>query len=304
MFYRIPLLICSLALVLMPFATSAATISPSVLELEGSRGSVIESTFALFNTNTSDQTYFLDVISFEAADETGTPAFFEKTSEENEFLGWISFPVKQVRVPAQTKVDVPFNIVIPDDVASGGKYAAITVSTTPTDVVTDNGVVIEAKTAVLVLLTVSGATVESLQLLDFSFEQKNVDLPFGEFQYRLQNQGNVHVKPEGTVQIVGAFGQEIAYIDANEVEGRILPRSTRQYAGSFNAEMNWFEKAAYQLRYLVMGPIKAELSLSYGSMNEALSAEVWFWVLPWELLSLILLIVLSLFSLYRIMRKN
>ncbi len=295
---RVVFSLCALALLLSPMLGQASAISPAVVELAGSRGETIESIFTVLNAGASDQLYFLDLLSFESSGEDGTPAFVPKKTNGDAFLSWVVFPVHEVLVPARSKVEVPFQVVVPDDIASGSYYGAITVSTAPSDVVETNGATIEAKTAILVFLTVAGETVESLELLDFTLEQTDASHPFGLFSFRLQNQGNVHLTPVGEIRLMGMFGQTIVALDANPTEGRVLPGSTRTFTVAYEpADMSWLQTAGYQLRHLAFGPINAELKLVYGG-DGRIEATWSFWMIPWELINFVLVIVAVLLALF------
>ena len=295
---------CSLALLLISLGVRAAVISPSVLEIFSARGEVIQETFTILNTGSSEQTYFFDRVAFKPMEETGTPLFSQETKEAGALTSWISFPETQVRVSPQSKADVPFQIAIPDDIASGGYYAAITVSPTPTDIVTSNGAIIDAKTAILVLLTVEGETTQQLQLLDFHGTLFSSSLPFGSFQFRVQNQGNVHVVPQGQITLKGFFGQTIQVIKVNTVEGRVLPSSTRLFEVPYPQEtLSWLDKAGYQLSHLAVGPMTADLTLSYGSEG-TLSSSLTFWIVPWELMYILIGVIVVILASYYLIRKK
>ncbi|MBI4591913.1 hypothetical protein HY733_00480 [Candidatus Uhrbacteria bacterium] len=291
---RLVVITCALALMLNPSTGFAATVSPSVLELSSTPGTVLTSSFTVFNTGASDQVYFLDLLAFESGDEDGTPVFAPEKTEINAFLSWIEFPLSDVRVPAQSKVDVPFTVAVPDDISAGSYYGAITISTAPSEIVANNGAIVEAKTAVLVFLTIEGETQEHLELLDFSISQDDVSLPFGTFEYRVQNQGNVYLTPTGEITLMGLFGQRIARIEANASEGRVLPSTTRMFTAQLiDSDRIWIQAAGYQLRHLLIGPVTAELSLNFGN-NQLITSNLTYWVMPWQLLALMLGLALIL----------
>ena len=273
-----------LATLLIPFLVSAATVAPLAIEIAGDRGETISSTFSIINTEAFDREYYLGMMGFLPKDDSGAPQFFSALEQTDGFTRWVVFPSESVVVPAQSKADVHFTIAIPDDAVSGGYYAAITVSPAPADVVVSNGAIIQAKTAILLLLTVEGETVESLALLDFTSLGEEFDLPFGTFRYRLQNQGNVHVMPTGTVTLTGVFGQQIGSIDANPADGRVLPSSTRVFEVKYEETFSgWFDTVAYQLQHLTIGPVTATLDISYGNA-QSIQSEIRFWVIPWQFL--------------------
>jgi hypothetical protein len=274
--------ICSFMLLLMPWGTRAATVSPSTLELSGARGEVVETMFSILNTGTSDQTYYVDVLDFGPVDETGTPQFFEVEEGASDLTSWIQFLTKEVAVPAQTAIDVPVNIVLPDDIPSGGYYAAITVANAPADVIADNGAIIEAKTAILVLLTVEGETVEKIALLDLVGPEDGGI--YGDYTFRIQNQGNVHVTPEGSLMLTGALEKAFLTTDANASGGRVLPATTRSYTVTVeDPSTGWVRTAWEQLTHGVFSGVNAQLQIEGG--NETQVVEINIQRVSWELFS-------------------
>ena len=295
--------VCTIALLLSPAAVNAAAVSPSVMELNASVGEVIESTFVILNTGVSEQTYFLDRLAFLPSGEDGTPMFIQDT--ETPFLSWLDFPLTEVDVPANSKVDVPFRVVVPDDIAAGSYWGAITASTAPTDVVTANGATIESKTAVLVFLTVEGQSREKLALLDFMWEQDDASHPYGWLTYRVQNQGNVYLIPEGEIRIVGMFGQTIASLPANESMGRVLPGSTRTFSVAYEKpDQGWLERAGIQFQTLAFGRITAEFALNYGETGAIEAATPPVIVYPFELLEFVGLVLVVILGLMLVARTQ
>lgn len=276
-------ILCVLMLTLSPTVARTATLSPSVVELEASRGEVVESSFEIFNTGMTPQQYFLGRLAFEPSGEDGTPVFTPWDSRQEGLLSWLDLPVVEFTVPPRSKVGVPFRVVVPDDIPAGSFYGALTVSTAPTEVVAANGALIEAKTAVLVFLTVEGETTQQLALLDFALEQDDASRPYGLFSYRVQNQGNVHLVPRGRIELRGMFGQTIQSWDANPTDGRVLPGSTRTYTvDAPEDDDSWLGRAGYQLRHFAFGPASAHLTIAYGDHLELEAAQE-LWLIPWEL---------------------
>jgi hypothetical protein len=280
--YRSIFIICSLAFLLVPAFSNAAGVSPTVLELTGLPGETIESSISIINTNASDQVYYLDLLGFASSGETGAPTFFDAPVGDH-LVRWIKFRSDSVTAPALSKGDVAFTVSIPDSIPAGGYYAAITVSQAPADIVATNGAIIEAKTASLVLLRVGGAVKESLALLDLTTGGDSLGMPPQVFRYRLQNQGNVHLTPTGSITLTNWFGKTIQRLDANRYNDRVLPSSTRAYEVYSRPDMSWGEIISYQLSNLAFGKVKATLDLSYGSSG-SITSSINFWIIPWQLL--------------------
>ncbi len=307
---RLLLTIVALVAFLVPSAVLSASVLPSVLELEGDRSDLVSSSITIINPNDTDQTYFVDTMGFQADEDGQSPTFFEEEDEAQVLANWIRFNESQVVIPAHSQAEVPFEIFIPDSAQNSGHYAAITVSSAPYDVVASNGAIIEAKTAVLVLLSVGGVEMNAqaaiLDLVEVGGKSMK-SLPEGEFEFRVQNQGNVHVMPQGTLLLKDVFGRVLSSANINENEGRVLPGSTRTYSVSIESGVSgWLQTISEQMRLFSLGPVTAQLELEYAG-NQRLSIELSaFTLVPWQLLSTLLgalVVLIGVFALGRRKRK-
>ena len=289
-----------------PLVVFGASISPSLIELEGEQEELLESSISIINTESTDQTYYLDTLMFTANDETGSPQFISKDQEHSGLATWIEFSADVVTVPAGSKGEVPFEVFVPDTAEAGGYYAAITVSNAPEDVVATNGAIIEAKTAVLILLSVAGDQTVAAELLDFTqTESASRSLIEGAYQYRVQNQGDVHILPVGSILLKDVFGRTLASIDANTSKGRVLPGTTRTYEAEIESSaQGWIETTSEQMQSMAIGPISAVLSLEY-TEGQTLNAQIdAFWIIPWQLISTLIGILILLMLVYRVGRRK
>jgi hypothetical protein len=244
-------------------------LAPAIIELEGERGQILESRFTLVNEDLEEKTFYFEILKFEAKDESGSPEFIPFEEDHEDLPEWITFENKSLIVPARSFIEVLFNITIPTDTPSGGYYAAITVSNSkPIDETV--APTIRNKTAILIFLDIEGETLEKAALLDF-VAPKIVSKTAGTFSYRIQNQGNVYLKPKGTIVLKDVFGRTLIEVDANPDENRVLSETTRKIKTNFSG------KTAF-------GPVTAKLQLEYGEQNQKLSDSITFWVLPWKIL--------------------
>jgi hypothetical protein len=282
-----------IVLALIPVSVFAASLAPSVMEISAQRGQTVERTLTVINTSAIEQMYFLGVMKFEPQEEGGSPSFIPYIQDHSGLPEWIVFPFSEFRVPANAKGEVPFQIVVPNDVKSGGYYAAITVSQAPSDLVENNGAIVEAKTAALLLVRVEGETREKLELLDFAEAGKLT----GPYTFRLQNQGNVHVTPVGKIDVVDVFGRMVVSLDANPEQGRVLPASTRRYEAGRQSANGFLNVLKEQMQMFAIGPMTAQLQLTYGMENTRIVTKSSFWYFPWQLIlsAAVLFVLLSRF---------
>ncbi len=285
---KIFLLIVMIILVL-PSQVNAISLLPAVMEISGSKGSVVTSTLTVLNTKDIEQTYFLNIMKFVASNTGESPVFIPYNEDHSGLPDWIVLPYAQLQVPAHEKREIDYSIVIPADAASGGYYGAITVSQTPSELVESNGAAVDAITAALVLLTVEGDTIEQASLLDFVDRGAKIRSVLSQtFFYRIQNQGNVHVAPQGLITMKDFFGRTVSSIDANILKSRILPSTTREFTVESPELTNgFFRMAYYQMNHFALGPVRAQLHLVYGTNQLVIQGQTTFWYLPWQFLSLI-----------------
>ena len=299
--------VCSAVLLLMPVSVHAIAISPSVTEVSGQRGEVLSETIQIINTNTTDQTYYLDTLKFKASEDGGSPQFISSSEDHEGLPEWIKLETSTVIVPALSSAEINYEIRIPSGADSGGHYAAITVSLTPADLIASNGAIVEAKTASLILLEVAGENIMKAELLDFLDEQNGgfQSLLGGRFTYRVQNQGNVHLNLVGTITFKDLFGREVKQVDANELGSRVLPLSTRSYEVEVSTStLSWFETVGEQMSTFALGPISVELELAYDDTEETLSGSLTQFLFPWQLLVTVLALVFIFLLVYRLGKKR
>lgn len=277
-------------------SAQAVAIAPAVIELEGERGQVLSFEIAVGNVADETETYYLSTLKFDAANETGSPNFIPYAVDHSGLAEWIRIPESQISIPPDNISTLIINLAIPADVPSGGYYAAIVASRSP-DLI-DANVMVQAQTAALVLLTITGESIEQAALLDFSGPGLVNRLPV-DFEYRIQNQGNVHLKPTGSIRVYDLFGSEVASLNANQDGGRVLPSSTRAYQASWvqseSVGSGFWNELTNEWQNFGLGRYSAELELEYTS-GQILKAQTVFWIIPWRLIIVAILIMLILVS--------
>lgn len=280
----------SIGLALSVISAQALTVSPAKAELTGDPGEAISDSFLIINENDTEQTYYTSVKKFEAQGETGTPNFVP--SKEG-LPSWITVQEK-VTLKKGERVKIPYTISIPPDADAGGNFAAIFLSTVPPSA-GEGEVSVGAELGMLVLLKVTGTINEDGGLLSFIIKEgKKVitSIPVN-FNYRFGNKGSDRVKPEGFVTIKNMMGGEVAKIDANKSLGNVLPNSVRSFDvryGEIEApaiSAPFLDHVKFQKENFAFGRYTATLSLAFGDQNKKTESSVSYFVLPWQLLSVV-----------------
>ncbi|MCX6745216.1 MAG: Fn3-like domain-containing protein [Candidatus Parcubacteria bacterium] len=297
--------ICSLVMVgmllgiLLPLAGNALTISPPILEIDAKKGDIINQVLKVHNENTTAETYYLSAVKFTASGETGAPEFVEGKTEEVDLAAWIKFGFDNISIQAGQTVEIPFTIAVPQFAGPGGHYAAIFLSSVPpTAKANVSQVGITSRLGALVLVKIAGEIKESAELAEFGTTAKSfLSLPV-DFNIRVKNSGNVHLKPTGSIVIKNMFGSEAGKVIVNETGGNILPDQIRKYDASWVKNANakgattFWGKYRQEKENYAFGKYTADLSLSYGTAANMLNASTSFWVIPWHVIIVNLVVIL------------
>jgi hypothetical protein len=265
-------------------------ISPTRIEHIANPGETIEEELQVTNLSGDEKILYFYVRDFKSEGEDGKPKLLEpgKESEDGSTLAsWIKADSATVKfMPNETKT-VPFRVVVPANADPGGHYGAVVFANKPPKVdinSEDKGAVIsvEQQVAGLLLFTVRGAIDERAEIKDFAVDRKMNNTPFDVgFTARIENNGNVHIKPRGMIEISNFFGEKKAVLNINEDGGNILPKSIRKFNSQWQGAMGF-------------GKYKASLIFSYGTspkdggegMKTTAPQYVYFWIMPWKIMGI------------------
>jgi len=286
----------------------AITVSPVKVELEADPGQVLEGEIELFNEEKETVRYFSSFLNFEASGESGAPSF---TDGDTGLATWID-TATEVTIESGRRAEIPFTVTVPKDIEPGGYFASIFWGTSPPQP-GNAQVSIGGKIGVLVLLNVRGETEQGAGILDLSFDGKKIisGLPT-EVTYRFSNDGGARVKPVGQLTIKNLFGRKVTVMEANPRDGNVLPNSIRKFRiiwlekkqdqfanppipAEDDPKPTFGQKLKNQLKYFMFGFYSAEVNLTYGPESSTADKKIYFFVLPWQLLSLVLVALLIIF---------
>ena len=279
----------------------ALTVSPARIEISGDPGQTINGQFNVINEQAGSQVFYTSAENFEAQGETGTPSF---VAGNDGLASWISLG-SQVSLTAAQQKTLSFTVTIPKDAEAGGYFAAIFLSTTPSQNQSSN-VSVGAKIGVLVLLHVSGAVKVGGGLLGFSTlnsQRLYSSLPVS-FSYRFSNSGSDLIQPAGLITVKNSLWLTSAVLQANLSDGNVLPGSIRKFTVDWNTDSSvppvngFWSKVSYEWGHFALGLYTAQLALTYGSKNTQAQSSFTFYVIPWHLLLVVIIILAILFLIF------
>lgn len=229
---------------------------------------------------------------FVSGDEKGTPAIIldENSYAPTHSLKRFMTKVSQIiTVPANGTASVPVTITVPKSAQAGGYFGSVRFVPAGSD--TSKNVSLNASLASLILLTVSGPTVEKLNMTNFDIQQNggtatNFRTPDGLALFvRFKNEGNIQEGPFG--QIYVRKGKKIVYTyNFNQENPRqvVLPDSARRW----QVPLKGFGK---------FGKYTVGATIGYGNKGQSIEITKTVWIIPTMVIAAIVIGVVILAAL-------
>lgn len=286
------------------YVASAFSFGPSVIDVSGDPGQMVLAKMKVKNTESFPVSISFSASNATTQDEYGTPVLIDDPRVTG-LASWIVEPSRAVTLqPAQEQL-LDVKISIPATALPGGYYAAIVARVVPLNLMpSPSHVTLGSAGASLVLLRVRGEVSVKHQVSGISMKDDRTffsHLPVS-FLYRVVNSGGVHIRPSGQVMVRNMLGFETAAFSANPQHGAVLPGTTRRYdmvwgdpdADSQPASSGFLGKVLEEIRYFAFGRYTATFHPMIDGQPLS-SSSVVFWVIPYYLLSCILLVFVILF---------
>ena len=213
---------------------------------------------------------------------------------------WISFTQKTLTIPAgdsqplQVVYDTPRNV--------GFSYA-LAITLNQADKKTEaSGATLKGSVAIFNLININRSDAKrELKIIDFKSDRGNYEYLPANFTLSVKNNGNVIDQPSGNIFVQRSFDDEepITIIPVNQANAYILPDTTRKLSSEWQDGFPYYAtsttdgKTATKLTWnwsdlssLRIGKYVAKVVLVYndGQRDIPLTASTTFWIIPWKLI--------------------
>ncbi len=270
--------------------TGSLSISPAKVEANVKAGDSASRDITLTNGTGGGQTLTFSIQDFEGSPDP-SKAFVLKGDQDGKFSArhWLTPELTSINLNPGEQLTFRVNISVPSEAEPGGHYAALIVSPAGQS----PGQQQATSTAGSSVLTLFLITVEGNVIQQGNLEQPQVPaLSAGgpiDIGLVFANQGNVHLKPHGTVTVSNMLGQDVARIDAPEWV--VLPDSSRRETVSWDSG-------------LLFGRYSVKAVVQYGDGSTAVMTAS-FWAFSWYLLlALLAAIVIIILLVVRVVRRR
>jgi hypothetical protein len=153
---------------------------------------------------------------------------------------------------------------------------------------TESGSFIDTNVGTLVYITVPGDIKEDARVTEFSSPSFSEYGPIP-FHTIIANLSDIHVTPAGSIKVTNWLGGKTADIPLTQTN--IFPNTAREFENVLD-------------RKWLFGRYTATLNAGYGTTGQALSAIIFFWVIPWRLILLVIAALVFAFVIYTLVRRQ
>ena len=263
-------------------------VKPAVIEDNATPGETYHFTVTITNIAPAERTFTVVTKDISGLDDNGLPIFAPKDQETIYSLSsWIRVPQAPIVLQAGESRAIPFTAQVPANASPGSHFGGVFFDYQAQST-NNTGSAISVEVGNVISLQIAGNIVEDARIREFSTDRILYSSPAVVFTTKVENMGNILVRPRGLVQITDMFGRRVADIPVNDALAPVFPGSERAYA------VDWTDAG------FAIGRYQAILSLSYGSDSKrTISATTSFWVIPLKLIAAIigalLIIILGIY---------
>lgn len=262
------------------------TVTPPLFQATQAPGTEWRSQLRVVNSNNYDIAVTIVPQDFHPDGETGNAVLEEGAkgdpTDSHRMSGWIEVPPGVITIKRGSTAELPFTIRVPINADPGGHYGGLLVSTQPGNTGAGSGAGISSGISSLIFMRVPGDVIEKGSIRDFYTQKNVIETPDARFVLRFENEGNVHIVPQGNIVITNMWGKVRGKVNINESStfGNVLPASTRKF------EFAWKELDPSPLE---VGRYKAVATIVYGvEGRQTVERTVYFWIVPFKPVATIL----------------
>lgn len=269
------------------------TIVPPTVSVTIDPGGKSEGVLKVINDSEETLTFTAIMRDFIVEDSIGTPKILPPdmlSDKRFSASNWIAVYPSNFTIEPHQKQELNYYLQTPPDARPGGHYAAIIYTPDTTGGTQGSGASVNAQIGTLFYVGINGPITEKAEVSKFFAN------PFQEYgpvniQAQIKNLGDLHIKPKGNITVTNLFGGKVAELALDEQN--IFPGGiARDYENSFG-------------KGFLIGPYTAKLVASYGKDNNLpLMATVTFWIFPWKITLVVILLVIAIILGTKYMKKR
>lgn len=294
-------LVLGLSLPSLVAAQSSAglSVAPAIIEDRLEPGQTYDFTMTVTNLAQKESVITASARDIEGINAGGQPKFApEQEKTPYELSSWVTFREKEFTLGPGDAHTLAFSITVPEDASPGSHFGGVFFVVDADRAEAEGAAsVIGYQVGTILNMRLSGEVQEDAAIRSFTSDKFIYDAPDVNFTLRLENLGNVLVRPHGFVEITNMRGVKVDTIEVNKAGAGVFPASEREF------------EAKWQTDTFALGRYQASASVVYGEDGrKTITSTLSFWVLPMKLIGGILggfvVLILALYFGMRMMIRR
>lgn len=287
-------------------AQAGVSISPALIEETLDPGFSKEYTIDIVNLRNIEQTFYITTRNISDVRAGGVPVFARENAEITglELADWIQLSETEITLQEGESRSISFVMNVPDEASPGSHFGGVFFSVEAPEM-QNSGAGVGYQVANIISIRVSGDINESAGIRQFSTDKFLYGTQDVTFNVRIENTGNVLIRPSGPLEIFNMLGQKVDTVTFNEEQAGVFPKVLNPE----NPENNGIREFVLDWEGTGVGFGRYEVIVSpvYGieGAKKTMSSTASFWVLPMNIigpalgvLAVLLLIVFVIVKLY------
>lgn len=290
------------------FAQSSLSIgtAPVSEKLTLKPGQIHSGEIVVWNLSNTTTSYKIVVRGFRQIENQPGTAIILTEDEESRALysasKWLTVSKSTVELVPNKNEKIYYKIEVPEDVTKGEYLVMVAFISEAENKALGTAAFTTLSSGTPFLIKIGDDFVENAELLKFQTDKNFYETPAVRFITRIKNIGDTHISPVGEIVLTNIFQKEVARIPFNPNFQSILRENTGEY------DLDWnYGSFITKDKQLVLGPIKAQLIVTYRNFQPGFSplvAETSFWIIPWKYIVLILLSIITIMIIWRLRKRN
>lgn len=289
-FFLLPLL----PYVVLAQDAAGITLVPASIEEGANPSDTIVKSLKVTNESGVDKDFFIYKKNIKGVEAGGVPIFADEGAELTgyELSEWVEIPSEPLHVKANESVELPVTIHVPENATPGSHFGGVFVSAEPPKL-REIGAGVGYEVASIISIRISGDVIDGARIRSFSTDKLLYGKKSVKFDAKIENQGNILIRPYGPMTITSMFSSKPETIVVNESLAGVFPGTMRDLEFSWDSDEFGF------------GRYEAVLALVYDGNNgqKTMDASLVFWVFPIKAMLLILGGIIAVVTLGYVLTK-
>ena len=273
-------------------------ITPAIVEHSMEPGETYSFILTVENLSPSKNTYYFNLRDIKSLSSGGQPIFALQDEQTRYSLReWVALP-EPLELDSGETGQREVIITAPESAGPGGHFGAIFASLVPDIPDEEIASGIGANVGSVMNIRIAGDINEDAQIREFVTDKTVYTKPTVKFSTRVENLGNVLIRPRGPIEVTNIFGKTVATLTMNDTGRGVFPGQIRQF------ELTWEGDT------FTFGRYQALMGLVYGQeARKNMESAISFWVLPMNIIGpvvggiLVLIIGVFIFIRWMVSRK-